>query len=159
MDEIRLGLGTRDLHRNRWTIAGLTVLFGGVMAASWWLPGRGTNHLPDRGAWAIGFAVVWLFLLGYMINQARGATRLTPRGLRLESCVKRRTVAWADVIKFEERQRRSRGGFYWDVRVHRASGRPLTMPGLFTSGHQDRAFVDNMVKLYLYWDHVKEGGR
>jgi hypothetical protein len=161
VDEIQLGLGTQDLHRNRWTIAGLTVLFGGVIAAGWWLPERGMNHPnPNRGAWAIGVAAVWLFLLATMINQARGKTRLTPRGLRLESYVKRRTVPWADVIKFEERRRTTpRGGTHWDVRVHRTSGRPLTMPGLYTSGYQDRAFVDNLVKLYLYWDQVKEGSR
>ena len=91
-----------------------------------------------------------------MMNQARGKTRLTPGGLQLESYLKHRAIPWADVVKFEERRRTTRGGAYWDVRVHRASGRPLTLPGLFTSGHRDWAFEDNMVKLYLYWAQAKD---
>jgi hypothetical protein len=30
------------------------------------------------------------------------------------------------------------------------------MPGLFTSGDKDRAFEENLVKLYLYWAQVKD---
>ncbi|WP_165845557.1 hypothetical protein [Streptacidiphilus pinicola] len=41
--------------------------------------------------------------------------------------------------------------------MHRTTGRPLTMPGLFTSGDEDRAFQDNLVQLHLYWAQVKGG--
>ena len=160
VDEISLGLGQRDLRRNRWTIAGLTLLCAGAGAAMWWLPaGRGaTVPDPDRVYFVTGVAVFWLFLVLYMVNQARGRTRLTCDHIRLESYVKRRSIPWTDVVGFEDRCRRNRGGNYWDVRVHRAHGRPLTMPGLFSCGERDRAFEANLVSLHDYWSTARALG-
>jgi hypothetical protein len=93
-----------------------------------------------------------------MIKQARGVTRLTPDGLRLQSLVTRRLIPWAEVVSFEERRRSNRGGPYWDVRVHRTSGRPLAMPGLFTSGRRDQAFDENLVQLHTYWTSMRSTG-
>ena len=118
----------------------------------WWLPvGRGTTAPdPDRAYSVAGIAAVWLLLFLHMLNQAHGRTQLTYDHIRLESYTKRRSIPWTDVVEFEERHRSNRGGSYWDVRVHRTHGRPLTMPGLFTSGSKDRAFEANLVSLYIY---------
>ena len=150
VDEISLGLGQRDLRRNRRTIAGLTLLCACAGAAMWWLPaGRGaTAPDPDRAYFVAGVAAFWLFLVVHMVNQAHGRTRLTCDHIRLESYVKHRSIPWADVVEFEDRCRSNRGGNYWDVRVHRVHGRPITIPGLFTSGKRDRAFEANLVSLY-----------
>ncbi|MFB7224677.1 hypothetical protein [Streptomyces sp. NPDC056227] len=157
MGEIRLGLGRRDLKRNRWTIGGMGVVCAAVGAAIWWLPANRTSTQPnpDRGAWLLGIAVFWILLAVYMINQARGATYLAPDHIRLQSFVKRRSIPWNEVTRFEERQRHNRGGPYWDVRVHRTKGRPLTMPGLFTSGRRDPEFDENLVKLHTHWASAK----
>ncbi|WP_189924198.1 PH domain-containing protein [Kitasatospora xanthocidica] len=162
MDEIRLGLGRRDLLRSRWTIVGMSVLFGGVAAACWWLPGTRTGNRPDpdRGAFVIGIAVLWLVIMLRMVNQAVGTTRLTPDHVHLRGLVMRRSIPWAEITRFEERRRTTpRAGPYWQVRLHRANGRPLTMPGFHTSGRRDHAFAENLRRLNGYRASVTDAVR
>ncbi|MER7583957.1 PH domain-containing protein [Kitasatospora sp. NPDC097691] len=158
MDEIRLGLGRRALLRNRWTIVGLSVLWGGVAAAIWWLPGTGTGGRPDpdRGVAEIVIAALWLLLMMSMVDQAVGTTRLTPDHVHLRGLLTRRSVPWAEIARFEERRRYTpRGGSYREVRLHRVKGRPLKLPGLLTSGRRDREFILNLARLNGYGASVQ----
>jgi hypothetical protein len=160
VDDIQLRLGRRDLRRNRWSTAGVGLLCVGLAAAFWWLPdGRTSTHpSPDRVQLLIGVAASWVLLLVYMTNQARGVTCLTADGIRLHSLVTRRLIPWAEVVGFEERRRSNRGGSFWDVRVQRTNGRPLAMPGFFTSGRRDWAFDENLVHLHAYWAAMRSAG-
>ncbi|MGW9030883.1 hypothetical protein ACWGQ5_43860 [Streptomyces sp. NPDC055722] len=154
MHEVRIGLGERDMRRNLWSRGVITLICAGASAGIWWShPQRVAAQ--ERWGWISGVATFWVVLICYLINQARGRTVLTAESIRLASYVKRKTIPWRDVIRFEERQHTNRGGTFWYVRVHRAQGRPLTLPGLFTSGRKDRAFKENVATLHKYWSVVR----
>ncbi|MFF5497619.1 PH domain-containing protein [Streptomyces aquilus] len=68
-----------------------------------------------------------------MVNQATGATLLTPECMEFRTSFRRRSVPWSEVARVEKRCRTRRSGTWSEVRVLRVQGRVLTVPGAFTA--------------------------
>lgn len=77
---------------------------------------------------------LWLPTFFYQINRGYGKTKLTADRMQFCSFVSRRRVPWNEITRIEKHSHQTRGGTWWDIRVHRAAGRPLRVPGAFTFG-------------------------
>ncbi len=58
---------------------------------------------------------------------------------------------WIEITKIEPRSHQTRGGAWWEVRVHRARGRSLAIPGIFASRRDDEVFERNLSVVREYW--------
>ncbi|WP_428836089.1 hypothetical protein [Streptomyces albus] len=58
--------------------------------------------------------------------------------MEFRTFLSRRHVPWADIVEIETRAHYARGGSWWDLRVVRTQGRPLTIPGAFAQRLRDR---------------------
>ncbi|EWM19274.1 hypothetical protein [Kutzneria sp. 744] len=110
-----------------------------VIAAMGWAP-TADSTWPDRWWVLVGFGLVWLATVVYMVNRCYGRTLLTAAGMEFHTFFSRRKIGWADVTRIEKRSHRVRGGQWWDVHAVRSQGRSLRIPGTHTTRRGDRDF-------------------
>ncbi|WP_435211319.1 hypothetical protein [Streptomyces sp. bgisy034] len=80
-----------------------------------------------------------------------GRVLLTATGLEFRTLVSRRVVPWSEVARIEKRQRVSRSGIWWDLRVVRVRGRSLTIPGTFTNRMTDTELERKQAVIQERW--------
>ncbi|GGT28705.1 hypothetical protein GCM10010271_36000 [Streptomyces kurssanovii] len=105
--------------------------------------------------WVAAIGAAWLCAVFYMINRGYGRTLLTPDGMKFHSFASRRSIAWSDVTGIERKSHTARSAEWWDVRVERASGRPLAIPGIFTARRYDPLFEHNLAVVREYWSRAQ----
>ena len=145
MPEIWIGLDVAARRRNWWWTAVSTLLFAGMAVATQ------ATATTGRWWWAGVVGAVWLASLFYMINRAYGRTLLAPDRMQFSTFVSRRSIAWSEITKIESKSHQTRGGTWWEVRVHRARGRSLAIPGIFTSRRGDEVFEHDLAVVREYW--------
>ncbi|MEU5090632.1 hypothetical protein [Streptomyces sp. NPDC021356] len=148
MPEIWIGPDVAARRRNWWWTAVLTLLFAGMAAAT------EATATTGRWWWAGVVGALWLASLFYMINRGHGRTLLAPDRMQFSTFVSRRSIAWSEITKIEPRSHQTRGGAWWEVRVHRARGRSLAVPGIFTSRRGDEVFERNLAVVRDYWSRA-----
>lgn len=124
----------------------LTVVFGGL-EVSVALTSEGQKFW-----WVISVAVCWLLSVAYMINRGYGRTLLTSDRIVFRTLISRRSIPWTDITHIEKRRHQVRSGEWWDLRILRSRGRPLTIPGAFASRSHDGAFERKFTLIREYWD-------
>lgn len=132
MPDVWIGFNSRDRQRYWWRTGILTLALAGVMVAM-----SLTTHEPGKWWWVGGVGVFSVVVVFSTINSIYGRVLLTATGLEFRTFVSRRVVLWSEVARIEKRQRVSRSGIWWDLRVARAHGRSLTIPGTLTSRMTD----------------------
>lgn len=145
MPEIWIGLDVAARRRNWWWTAVSTLLFAGMAVATQ------ATATTGRWWWAGVVGAVWLASLFYMINRGYGRTLLARDRMQFFTFVTRRSISWSEITKIEPRRHQTRGGAWWEVRVHRVRGRSLTIPGIFTSHRRDEVFERNLAVVREYW--------
>ena len=151
MPEIWVGLDARARRKNWWW-TGLLTLWFGMMAALCLLPQSNMRTVTDRWWWVGVIGTFWLAALFYMTNRGYGKTLLAPDRMQFRTFVSRRSIPWHEVTKIEmHRHQTVRGGSWWQARVHRVNGRPLTIPGAFTNHRHDSAFEEKIGAIHNYW--------
>ncbi|WP_330262122.1 hypothetical protein [Streptomyces griseorubiginosus] len=145
MPEIWIGLDVAARRRNWWWTAVSTLLFAGMAVATQ------ATATTERWWWAGVVGAVWLSSLFYMINRGYGRTLLAPDRMQFSTFVTRRSIAWSEITKIEPRRHRTGSGAWWEVRVHRARGRSLAIPGIFASRRGDEVFERNLAVIREYW--------
>ncbi|MFE7859485.1 hypothetical protein [Streptomyces sp. NPDC057403] len=120
MPDVWIGFNCRDRQRYWWRTGFLTLALAGVM------PAMGlTTQEPGTWWWVGGMGAVSVLVVLSTINAIYGRVLLTPRGLEFRTFVTRRVVLWSEVAGIEKRQRVSRSGTWWDLRVVRVHGRAV----------------------------------
>ncbi|WP_327138546.1 hypothetical protein OG585_53495 (plasmid) [Streptomyces sp. NBC_01340] len=110
-----------------------------------------TTRVPDRW-WLIGgFGVFFVAMVFSMINSIYGRVLLTATGVEFRTFVSRRSIPWSEVAGIEKRQRVSRSGIWWDLRVVRVRGRSLTIPGTFTNRRTDAELERKQAVIQEHW--------
>ncbi|MFG2440511.1 hypothetical protein [Streptomyces sp. NPDC048508] len=132
MPEAWIGFNSRDRQRYWWRSGILTLALVGVMVAM-----SLTMHEPGKWWWVGGAGTFAVVVLLSTINSIYGHVLLTKTGLEFRTFASRRVVPWNEVARIEERHRASRSGTWSDLRVIRAHGRSLTIPGTFTNRVMD----------------------
>jgi hypothetical protein len=143
--EIWIGLDVAARRRNWWWTGFLTLLFAGMAVAT------ESTATTGRWWWAGVVGVLWLASLFYMVNRGYGRTLLAPDRMQFSTLVSRRTIPWSEITSIEPRSHQTRGGAWWEVRVYRARGRSLAIPGVFTSRRGDEVFEGNLAVVREYW--------
>ncbi|WP_436977327.1 PH domain-containing protein [Streptomyces sp. enrichment culture] len=152
MPQEAICLSAAALRRNWWWTGFLTLLFVGAAVAM-------ALSSPGPGRWWVGgVGVAWLASVFYMINRGYGRTLLTASGMEFRTFLSRRHVPWADIVEIETRAHYTRGGSWWDLRVIRTSGRPLTIPGSFAQRLRDPEFQQKLATVHEHWSRAS-GGR
>jgi hypothetical protein len=99
--------------------------------------------------------IVGLPALVWMLNFCMGSTKVTSHAVCIRSLTSRRTIVWADIRGLEVRTRPTRrGGSYQVLRLHRVSGRPVTVLGMMsveTNADRTAAFMANVRQLHNRW--------
>ncbi|MFF1473104.1 hypothetical protein OG981_40355 [Streptomyces mirabilis] len=146
MPDVWIGFSSADRQRYWWrtgimmlALAGVTVAAGLTTRASdrWWLIG--------------GFGVFFVAVVFSMINSIYGRVLLTATGVEFRTVVSRRSIPWSEVADIEKRQRVSRSGIWWDLRVVRVRGRSLTIPGTFTNRRTDAELERKQAVIQEHW--------
>jgi hypothetical protein len=71
--------------------------------------------------------------------------------VEFRTVVSRRSIPWSEVADIEKRQRVSRSGIWWDLRVVRVRGRSLTIPGTFTNRRTDAELEQKQAVIQEHW--------
>jgi hypothetical protein len=87
----------------------------------------------NRWWWVGGFGTYFLAVVFHMTDWIYGRALLTVTGVEFRTFVSRRSIPWSEIAGIEKRQRVSRSGLWWDLRVVRVRGRALTIPGTLTN--------------------------
>lgn len=143
--EIWIGLDTAARRRNWWWTGFLTLLFACMAVAT------EATATTGRWSWAGAVGALWLASLFYVINRGYSRTLLAPDRMQFSTLVSRRAIPWSEIASIESRSHETRGGAWWEARVHRASGRSLAIPGIFTSRRGDEVFEGNLAVVREYW--------
>lgn len=125
-------------------------LIGMAVAAGLTAPGT------ERWWWIGGVVAFSCLVLLSMVNQATGTTLLTPKGMEFRTLLSHRVVPWDEVVSVEKRYRTGRNGTWFYVRVLRAHGRALTLPGAFTARWNDPKFEAKLATIRQYTAHVND---
>ncbi|QID40555.1 PH domain-containing protein [Streptomyces albus] len=142
-------LSAAALRRNWWWTGFLSLLFAGAAVAT-----ALNSPQSSRWWWVGGLGVTGLASVFYMINRGCGRTLLTERGMEFRTFLSRRHVPWADIVEIETRAHYTRGGSWWDLRVVRAQGRPLTIPGAFAQRLRDPEFQQKLATIHEHWSRA-----
>lgn len=86
-----------------------------------------------------------------MIDSIYGRVLLTATGVEFRTFVSKRSIPWSQVAGIEKRQRVSRSGIWWDLRVVRVRGRSLTIPGTFTNRRTDVELARKQAVIQEHW--------
>ncbi|MFC8246472.1 hypothetical protein [Streptomyces chartreusis] len=152
MPDVWIGFSSADRQRYWWRNCIVMLLLAGVTVAVG-LTERG----PDRWWWVGGFAVFSVAIFLATINSIYGRVLLTARGLEFRTFVSRRSIPWNEVAGIERRQRVSRSMIWWDLRVVRARGRSLAVPGTFTNRMMDAELERKQAVIQECWSRAVEG--
>jgi hypothetical protein len=102
--------------------------------------------------WVLSILCAWIISMAYLINRGCGRSLLTLDGIvAFNGFLGKRSIPWSDVTNIEKRHHTTRSSSWWDLRLTRTSGRPLTIPGAFTSSRYDPKFEAKYVLLCQYW--------
>jgi hypothetical protein len=121
--------------------------------------GAGTAFLLTSRApfWWVAFtAICWLVTTGYMVNRGYGRTHLLPDKIVLHSMGRHKSIPWAEVSQIERWRHQGRSSEWWDLRLIRSQGRPLAVPGIFTSKRFDDRFDANLALIQEYWNRANK---
>ncbi|MEU1084273.1 hypothetical protein ABZ368_29250 [Streptomyces sp. NPDC005908] len=146
MPDVWIGFNSRDRQRYWWRTGILMLALAGVMVAM-----SLTTHEPGKWWWVGGVVVFSVVVVLSTINSIYGRVLLTATGLEFRTFVSRRVVLWSEVARIEKRQRVSRSGIWWDLRVVRARGRSLTIPGTFTNRMMDAELERKQAVIQERW--------
>ncbi|MFF3787675.1 PH domain-containing protein [Streptomyces sp. NPDC001933] len=113
-----------------------------------------TTPAAERWWWIGGVVAFSCLVLLSMVNQATGATLLTPRGMEFRTLFRHRIVPWCEVVSVEKRSRTGRNGTWSYVRVLRAHSRTLVLPGIFTARWNDPKFEAKLAAIRQYMARV-----
>ncbi|ALV38273.1 hypothetical protein AS200_00565 [Streptomyces sp. CdTB01] len=152
MPEAWIGFNAGDRQRYWWRTGILTLALVGVMLVM-----SLTTHGPGKWWWVGGVGAFSAVVLLSMINSIFGQVLLTTTGLEFRTFFSRRVVPWSEVAGIEERQRFSRSGTWSELRVIRAHGRPLTIPGTLTNRLMDAELERKQAVIQERW-YVAIGG-
>ncbi|MFI8094080.1 PH domain-containing protein [Streptomyces sp. NPDC086080] len=146
MTEAWIALDAAEKRKNWRAVAYFTAICVGVALAV---------VISERGAslwWMVSISFAWLISIVYIISRSYGRALLTPEGISFSGLLSRgRSIPWSDVIDIEKRHHTARSNQWWDLRLVRANGRPLTVPGAFTSNGYDPKFEAKYALLCQYW--------
>ncbi|MFF0597581.1 hypothetical protein [Streptomyces antibioticus] len=152
MPDTWIGLTAAERRRNWWWTGVLTLMCVG-MAIGVTLPSPSST----RWWWGGGVGVAWSASLFYMVNRGYGRTLLTASGMQFHTFVSRRSIPWSDITGIEKREHHARSATWWDLRAVRVHGRPLTIPGAFTSRLWDAEFDNKLAVIQEHWTHGRSG--
>ncbi|MCX5166286.1 PH domain-containing protein [Streptomyces sp. NBC_00264] len=147
--QTRIQLDADERNRYSWRAGFVVLTFIGMSVAAGL-----TTPAAERWWWIGGIVVFSCLVLLSMVNQATGATLLTPRGMEFRTVFSRRVVPWGEVVSVEKRYRTGRNGTWSYVRVRRAHGRALTLPGIFTARWNDPKFEAKLAAIRQYLARV-----
>ncbi|WP_436947773.1 hypothetical protein [Streptomyces sp. SudanB52_2052] len=140
-----IALNAAARRKNWWWTGCLTAILGGLGVAMS-LTGTG-----ERFWWVFSVALCWLLSVIYMINRGYGRTLLTPERMSFRTFFSRRSIPWGEITNIEKRRHQTRSGEWWDLRVVRSHGRPLAIPGAFSSRADDGDFEVKFTVIREYW--------
>ncbi|MDX2549135.1 hypothetical protein ACOT81_04590 [Streptomyces sp. WI04-05B] len=152
MPDVWIGFNSRDRQRYWWRTGILMLALAGVVVAM-----SLTTHEPGKWWWVGGVGVFSVVVVFSTINSIYGRVLLTATGLEFRTFVSRRVVPWSEVARVEKRQRVSRSGIWWDLRVVRAHGRSLTIPGTFTNRMTDAELERKQAVIQKGWSRAVGG--
>ncbi|MFC7908412.1 hypothetical protein ACFW20_08050 [Streptomyces nigra] len=141
-----IGFNSHDRQRYWWRTGILSLALAGVMVAM-----SLTTHEPGKWWWVGGVGAFSVAALLSAINSIYGQVLLTTTGLEFRTFVSRRVVPWSEVARIEERQRVSRSGTWSDLRLIRAHGRSLTIPGTLTNRVMDAELERKQAVIQERW--------
>lgn len=113
--------------------------------------------LPWLADWrlAVFLTVVWLLPVLCTVPPALyGSTEVTGEGLRLRTPYRRRFLAWEQITDITVRESDGKGGTRKHAVAHRATGRPIVLPGLRAyraEGEEWRDFDRRVNTLRVDW--------
>ncbi|MFD5125706.1 hypothetical protein [Streptomyces sp. NPDC058385] len=128
MPNVWIGFSSADRQRYWWRTGIMILALAGVIVAAGL-----TVQEPGRWWWLGGFGVFFVATVFNMINWIYGRALLSATGVEFRTFVSRRSIPWSEVAGIEKRQRVSRSGIWWDLRIVRVRGRALTIPGTLTN--------------------------
>ncbi|MFC8519009.1 PH domain-containing protein [Streptomyces sp. NPDC057257] len=146
MPEAWIGFNSRDRQRLWWRTCILASALVGVIVTM-----SLTTHEPGKWWWVGGMGAFSVVVLLSTINVIYGQVLLTTKGLEFRTFVSRRVVPWSEVARIEERQRVSRSGTWSELRVIRAHGRSLTLPGTLTNRVMDAELQRKQAVIQERW--------
>ncbi|MBX9399585.1 hypothetical protein K4749_40270 [Streptomyces sp. TRM72054] len=147
MPDAWIALDPAARRRNWWWTAVLTLLCAGTAIAA------ALSAAADPWWWAGGVGAFWLFSAFYMINRGYGRTLLTADRIVFRTFLSRRSIPWAEIIRVEKRSHQTRSGQWWDLRIVRVNGRPITIPGAFSNKWCGDDLDRQLALLHAYWSH------
>lgn len=149
--QTRIQLDADERRRYSWRAGFVTlVLLGSAVPIGLTVPAA------ERWWWVGGVVSFSCLVLFSMVNQATGATLLTPTGMELRTLFSRRVVPWDEVVGVEKRYRTGRNSTWSYVRVRRTHGRARTLPGIFTARWSDPKFETKLAAIQQYLARVKD---
>ncbi|MBO0834479.1 MAG: hypothetical protein J2P28_03035 [Actinobacteria bacterium] len=135
-------------------------MFAGF-AALIYLPDRtGVYHHPSttlRLWWFGDVGAFWLASCIYMVNRCYGRTKLSTDGMQLRSIFTRRFIAWGETTQIEKCQHYTRGGSWWEIRIHITGGRKRHLPGAFTLNSSSKSMHhlnEDLEAIRSYWKNA-----
>lgn len=146
MTDVWIGFNSRDRQRHWWRTGILTLALAGVMVAMSLI-----THEPGKWWWVGAVGAVYLVNLLSAVNSIYGQVLLTARGLEFRTFVSRRVVPWSEVARIEERRRVTRSTTWSELRVVRAHGRSLTIPGTLTTRLMDAELERKQAVIQERW--------
>ena len=152
MTDVWIGFNADDRRRYWWRNGIVTLALAAVMVAMS-LTARGPG-----GWWLVGvFGVFSVAVVFGTISSIYGRVLLTATGLEFRTFVSRRSVPWSEVAGIERRQRVSRSGIWWDLRIVRVGRRSLTIPGTFTNRMMDAELEWKQAVIQERWSRAIGG--
>lgn len=145
MPDTWIALDAAARRKNWWWTGYLTVIFGG------WGVAVVLTTTGEKLWWVFSITVCWLLSVIYVINRGYGRTLLTSDRIILRTFVSSRSIQWTEITHIEKRRHQARSGEWWDLRIVRAHGRTLTIPGAFSSRMDDVTFEEKYILICEYW--------
>ncbi|MFE4658264.1 hypothetical protein ACFRFJ_16465 [Streptomyces hydrogenans] len=151
MPEVWIGFNAYDQQRYWWRNGLVMLALTGVITA------MSLIDEPGKWWWVGGVVIFSVFAFFSAINSIYGRVLLTATGLEFRTFVSRRVVPWSEVTGIERRRRVSRSEIWWDLRIVRARGRSLAIPGTITNRMRDAELDRKQVAIQEYWSRVVGG--
>ncbi|WP_327411436.1 hypothetical protein OG458_42940 (plasmid) [Streptomyces sp. NBC_01281] len=142
MPDTWITLDAAARRKNWWWTAYLTAIFGGLAVA--------VSAVGEPFWWAIYIGTFWLISVIYMINRGYGRTLLTTDRMIFRTFFSRRSIPWTEVSDIEKRRHQGRSAEWWELRVTRKNGRPLSIPGAFANRRHDSVFENKLALIQEY---------
>jgi hypothetical protein len=152
MEQVQISFDVSDRRPAFWA-SGVFAVAGGAMA---WIvySGAASESGSSGDGWigALLVAALWSPAIFWILNRALGRTVLTEDCMTFRTLVSRKRVPWSQISSVEIQGRnRGRGGTVWVVRIIRAHGRPLVIPGAMARSDSDPKLLRDVATLRDYW--------